>query len=447
MNVIVLVKGAANLFIKRFAGPFWIRRRWLNKTQWLDKEQLEEIQLKLLQRLVKHCYQYVPYYRKLMDERGVNAENLKTQEDIKQFPILTKNNVLLAGDSIVSTKYPRWLLTKAFTGGTTGTPLTLRRDIFSIGNEQAFVRRQFDWAGVKIGDKCAFLTGRIIVRPDQVTGRLYAYDFFMKELILSTYHLSPDTAKQYAAVMKKYGVVALAGYPSAVYLLAKVCLDSGIKLKLQAALTSSETLTDSMRSMIARAFQCQVFDFYGSAERVCYIFTCEKGRYHLIPEYGLTELISVDGSSNEFRIVSTGFWNMAMPLIRYDTGDVVIISDKSCSCGRFFPMIESIKGRKGDLIKTVSGREFGAAILTHLLYGTNHILESQIIQDSLDHIIIHYVPGILFSKSDFDSFRRLLQKHLPSELKFEFKQVPSVQKTTGGKIKPVVSLIGKKDCI
>jgi phenylacetate-CoA ligase len=441
MNVRIWAKGAANLFVKRFAGPFWFRQRQLVKTQWWSEQELKTLQLKMLKRLVSHCYNTVPYYRKLMDEQGISVGSIKTLEDIKQFPILTKKDVLFAGNSIISTKYPRWLLAKAFTGGTTGTPLTLRRSIFSIGNEHAFVRRQWDWAGVQLDDRCAYLTGRLVAKPDQITGQLYAYDPIMKELILSTYHLSKNTAKQYASVIKHYGVKAIVGYPSAVCLLAQTCLDADIKFKVPAVLTSSEILTEPMRKTICQAFDCQVFDFYGGAERVCYIFTCEHGNYHIIPEYGLTELIPIDKSddSSEFKIVATGFWNLAMPFIRYDTGDIVINSNNRCPCGRQFPTIKSISGRQADTIKTLSGRQLGAAILTHLLYGVDHVAESQIVQDALDHITVKYVPTERFSKEDLQAFRNLITKHLPSELKVTFQQTEAIEKTNTGKLRPVVS--------
>jgi phenylacetate-CoA ligase len=377
-----------------------------------------------------------------MDERNISIKDINSLEDIKLFPILTKKDVLQAEEALISTKYPCWLLRTAFTGGTTGTPMRICRDLFSIGNEHAFVRRQWDWAGIGLRDKCAYLTGRLIAKPDETNERLCAYDPIMRELILSTYHLSTDTAKNYALAMKYHKVKAIVGYPSAVYLLAKTCLKSGIEIKLKAVLTSSEILTESMRNTIAEAFGCEVFDFYGGAERVCYIHMCEYGRYHVIPEYGLTELIPVDGSDNsKCRIVSTGFWNMAMPFIRYDMGDVVSKSDEICPCGRAFQVIKSISGREGDVIKTPSGREFGAAILTHLLYGTGHIIESQIVQEALDHITIKYVPCENFSEKDLEAFKKLLVMHLPSELKFDLKEVKAIKKTHSGKIRPVVSQI------
>jgi len=440
MNVKIIANGFVTLITKRFAGPFWVRRKQLVKTQWLSSKKLQELQLTLLKRLIHHCYHTVPYYKKLMNDRGIKVEDIKTLDDIKQFPILTKKDVLQAGKSIVSTKYPTWMTRMSYTGGTTGTPMLIWRDLISVGNHHAFFRRQMDWAGIGMRDKMAILTGRLIVKPDKKNVRLYAYDPFMKELILSTYHLSKDTAKGYAEVIRRHNIKAIDGYPSAVYLLAKTCLDSGIELKLRSALTSSETLTESMRNTISQAFKCRVYDYYGSAERTCIIHTCEHGSYHVIPEYGLTELIPVDDSADgRCRVISTGFWNMAMPLIRYDMGDILWKSDKDCSCGRAYPVIKSISGRKGDVIRTPSGREFGAAILTHLLYGTNHMLESQIIQDALDHLIIEYVPTEKFSNKDVDDFKGLLAKHLPSELRVDMRQVEAVKRTSNGKIKPVVS--------
>jgi phenylacetate-CoA ligase len=443
MNFGVLAKGAAHLIVKRYVGPFWIRRQWLKKTQWMNESELKEIQLKLLKKLVHHCYDTVPYYKTLMDQRGISVDSIKVLEDISLFPILTKNDVICAGKSIISTKYPKWLMRIAYTGGTTGTPLLIWRDLFSIGNNHAFFHRQKDWAGIGLRDKCAYLTGRLIAEPDEKTGCLYAYDTFMKELILSTYHLSVDTAREYAEVLKRYRIMAIDGYPSAVYLLAKTCLDFGIELRLQSVFTSSETLTESMRDTISKAFKCKVYDYYGSAERTCIIHTCEHGSYHIIPEYGLAELIPTDESNKDIcRIIATGFWNQAMPLIRYEMGDTIIKSQEHCPCNRAYPMIKSIIGRKADVIKTPSGREFGAAILTHLLYGTNHIVESQIIQDALDHIIIKYVPSEQFSEEDVVNLQHLILRHLPHELKVDLREVAVIKRTDNGKIRPVVSKIG-----
>ena len=270
MKFKIASKGAANLIIKRFSGPFWIRRRWLNKTQWLGDRELKEIQLKLLKRLVRHCYNTVPYYRRLMDERSISPESIRTLNDIKRFPVLRKKDVLAAENSIVSTKYPKWTMTTGLTGGTTGTPLSLPRNLFAVGNEHAFARRQWDWAGIGFRDCTAYLSGRVVVDVNRNNGRLYEYDPFMKELILSTYHLSGKNAGQFGEAIKRYHVKAIVGYTSSIYFLAKCCLDMGMKIKLKAALPTSETIDSLMGNTLSEAFQCRGFDLYGAAERVCF---------------------------------------------------------------------------------------------------------------------------------------------------------------------------------
>lgn len=442
MNFKASSKGAEHLIAKRFSGPFWFRRKWLNKTQWLGKSELQKIQLKLLKKLVRHCYNTVPYYRRLMDSNSITIDSIKTLEDIKQFPVMQKKDVLEACNSIVSTKYPKWLMTTARTGGTTGTPLPIQRSLFSVGNEHAFVRRQWDWAGIGFTDCTAYLSGRVVVDVNRTQGRLYTYDPFMKELVLSTYHLSMKNAGRFLDAMRSYRVKAIVGYTSSIYFLAKACLEMGVKIRLKAALPTSETINDQISNTIAEAFNCKVFDFYGAAERVCYIHTCEHGCYHIIPEYGYTELIPVENSDDRrYEIIATGFWNLAMPLLRYDTQDTLTVSDKICPCGRAFEVVESVNGRTGDIIRTRSGREYGPTLLARVAKGANNIIESQIIQDSIDHITILYVPGLKFTDRDLFDFRRHMTSHLPGELQMDFKSVSAVEKTANGKMNLLVSKI------
>jgi len=445
MSIKAIANGAAHLLIKRYAGPFWVRRRWLNKTQWLSSPELQKIQLKLLRRLVCHCYTSVPYYRRLMDERGISVDTIRTLEDIKKFPIINKKKILQAGDSIISTKYPKWALRKGRTGGSTGTPMIVYRNLFSLGTDHAFSRRQWDWAGVGLREKSAWIFQRVVAPPEKKDARLYDYDPIMRELTLSAYHCSVDTVLDYAKRIKERGIKVVVGYPSAVYLMAKTCLNSGFKLDVRVVLSTWEAMTDPMRKTISKAFCCEVFDFYGSGERVVAIHKCERGSYHIVPEYGFTELIPIDGyEKGYYKVVSTGFWNKAMPLIRYDMGDVVAKSDDRCSCGREFPVVKAIIGKEGDVIRTPSGVQLGVTAVVQLLYvvgGANNVLETQLVQDALDHVTVEYVPGAKFSDDDLMGMKKSAAEYFPGDLKLDFKQVGAVQRTPMGKIRPIISQI------
>ena len=130
-----------------------------------------------------------------------------------------------------------------------------------------------------------------------------------------------------------------------------------------------------------------------------------------------------------------------MPLIRYDTQDSVILSNENCSCGRKFAVIKSVIGRTGDVIRTPSGREYGPTLLARVAKGANNILESQIIQDRIDHINILYVPSGKFTSVDMLNFRKHMAQNLPNELKMDFKRISSVERTASGKMNLLVSKI------
>lgn len=432
-------RGAYTRILKRHFGPFSKRRVWLEKTQYYSADQLKQLQLELLQYLIQHVYETVPFYRTYMQQKGFTPDDIRSLQDIERFPIITKADLKREGTAFVSTKFKDKYIRTVHTGGTTGATLPIRRDLRSIQTEHAFVRRQFDWASVKMSDRIAYLTWRRVAAPND-TQRLYGYDAALKELHLSTINLSEANILPFAEVMRKYRVKALNAYPSAAFFMAKGLLEKNRTLPLKAVLTTSETLGPSQREVIEKAFECPVYDYYGSAERVCYIHTCDKGSYHILPEYGLTELLAAEGQDGDIRrVVATGFWNLAMPLIRYDIGDLVQVRQGACSCGRAFPMVQRIVGREGTYIRTPSGRILGAMaieyILARVLYSMYKmpILEGQIIQEAENLIVLEFVAMQSFTDEDETHLLAMLREELPNEMEVSVRKVDKMKQTVSGK--------------
>jgi len=245
--------------------------------------------------------------------------------------------------------------------------------------------------------------------------------------------------------MERHHVAALVGYPSAIHFLARLCSDLCMSPALKAVLTTSETISPGVRETIERAFGCQVFDFYGAAERVCYIFTCDHGRYHVQSEYGLTEFLPMTGEyAGTARIVATGFWNLATPLIRYDTQDLVETATGDCPCGRQSPLVKKISGRTGDLVITPSGKHFAPTLMSSVSRQGRNILQTQIIQDRIDHLLITYVPSSRFTSADLREFQANMRSSLPSELTLDFRSVTRVEATSSGKTNLVISRIKER---
>ena len=113
------------------------------------------------------------------------------------------------------------------------------------------------------------------------------------------------------------------------------------------------------KKSIAKAFRAEVTDQYGMAEGCGNFSQCELGRYHLDFEMGFPEFIdmSENPNSNIKHLVFTSLSNIAMPLIRYDTGDLVIPTNEKCNCGRKSIVVERIVGREEDYILTPEGNK------------------------------------------------------------------------------------------
>jgi phenylacetate-CoA ligase len=125
--------------------------------------------------------------------------------------------------------------------------------------------------------------------------------------------------------------------------------------------TTGNTLYSETREEIETAFGCKIFDSY-NCEGNSTVFECPTHTcYHSAEEYGISEVLDENGfpiRSGVGRLISTDLWNFAYPFIRYDTQDMIEISDKDCSCGRKHLRINKIIGRDNDVLVSSNGRKF-----------------------------------------------------------------------------------------
>ena len=112
-------------------------------------------------------------------------------------------------------------------------------------------------------------------------------------MLMSTSHLSPETAPSYVEAIKRFGPVLIDSYPSAILALARVGKALGLDLpQPRAIITSAETLSEAERLEVATAFGCGVFNQYASTDTGAFISTCEHGTLHINPEFGICEIVN-----------------------------------------------------------------------------------------------------------------------------------------------------------
>lgn len=403
-------------------------------TQWATPAQLEELRHSRLARLIDASRRGSTYYRELFERLGISSAH-----DFDRAPLLTKAEVRRHASEILSSTY-RGLRFKGSTSGTSGAPLLLTKSLEESRHEAAYYHRQLEWAGYARGDRLAWFRGDQVVPESQATPPFWRHARVARTLFLSSYHLAAHTARAYLDALRSFRPQIIQAYPSSVGFLAQYLESTGrsIGIRLKGIVTSSETLRGEVRRMIEKRFETRVFDWYGSYERVAAIGTCEHGRYHLLSDYSIPELVPC--APGVMEIVGTSYVNEVFPLLRYASGDYVV-SDNSdpCCCGRHFPVVSEIIGRSDDVVQTPSGRRIGR--LDHVFKGVSGILEAQIVQTVLTHVKVLLVASETVSEQD----RQLIIDRLASltgrELTIDVECVPHIQRGARGKHQLVLSTV------
>jgi len=244
-----------------------------------------------------------------------------------------------------------------------------------------------------------------------------------------------------ATYLRRRQVAYYAGYPSALCLVASYFLEHGLELPHPPrwVFTGAETLLPHQRALIEEGLQTRVADQYGASEYCGNISECEHHRYHVDMEFGAVELLPIEGAdATQRRIVCTGFHNPAMPLLRYDIGDVATLDPRrDCPCGREAPTVLSIDGRIESYIMTPDGRQCGR--LDFVFKDSPNIVEAQFVQHEIASVVVNVVRGPAFSESDVDNLRRGLRKYLGDAIELDLRFVTEIKKAKNGKFRQIVS--------
>ena len=437
---------AASLYYRRYNKKFWKLMDEFQRNEKLSMCEIKEFQDEKLKTIIRHAYENVPYYKTTMSNLKLLPKDIKGQIDLYKLPILTRKEVKLNFKKLRAVNYPENKLILGHTSGTTGTPLEFYWDNSVEIIHHVVDLRQKNWAGLMFGDRYASLQGRVIVPLDRKKPPFWRTNYLNNQLFLSSFHLKKENIPIYIDKLLSFKPTAIEGYPSTLYILAKYLLLNRVTIPLKAALTSSETLFPTQRETIAKAFQCEVFDFYGMAERVVYSSECEKHEgHHLNLDYGIAEIL--DNSNNPVsdgkigRIVATGLWNYGMPLIRYKTSDLTAISSDKCSCGRVFPLMEDVTTKDEDIVTTPDGRLISSSVLTHPFKPMHNIEESQIIQEDLHNITVKIVRTLSYSENDSKMLIKSMKERLGDDVSISLEFVESIQRTRNGKFRWVISNI------
>ncbi|MFO1217479.1 MAG: AMP-binding protein [Burkholderiaceae bacterium] len=363
-------------------------RRALEQSQWWSAERLQALQFERLRVLLTECGRHVPYYRELFKRLGFDPQAVKSTDELRQLPLLTKSEIRSHTERL---KHERARgLARFNTGGSSGEPL-----VFYIGNERvshdvAAKWRATRWWGVDIGDPEIVVWGSPIELGAQDKMR-QTRDRLMRTHLLSAFQMNETALEGFVMEIRRRRPRMLFGYPSALSHIAGHARVRGVAmtdLGIRVAFVTSERLYDDQRQAIADAFGCRVANGYGGRDAGFVAHECPSGGMHITSEDIVVELIDAhgrpvtDGQPGE--IVVTHLATRDFPFVRYRTGDIAIRDNGLCACGRGLPMLREIQGRTTDFVFAADGTVMHGLALIYILRDLPGVQRFKIVQHSLE---------------------------------------------------------------
>ena len=423
----------------------------------MPRADIEKMQLERLQRLVKYCYDNVPFYHKRLSEAGVCPEKIKTLSDIQYIPYTTKadmrDNYPYGLFAVPQSKIVRMHASS----GTTGKPTVVGYTANDLDHWSDCVARLAMAAGadentiVQICFGYGLFTGAL--------GLHYGLEKIGATVVPSS---SGNTEKQ-IMLMQDFGTNALVATPSYAQYIGELAREKGVldKLQLKLGLFGSEGCTPEMRTQIEKGWGLFATDNYGMSELMGPGVSgeCEeRDGLHFCEDYFYPEIVDpetleplAEGETGELLV--TTLTKEGLPLLRYRTRDITRLNYSPCKCGRTGVRMDKVKGRSDDMLKIRGVNVFPSQIESVLIgteqIGANYqlVVRREGFSDTLEVRVELVDASLLESYGEIERLQKKIMHNLQTTLGIQCKVSllePKTLERFVGKAHRVVDLRNEK---
>ena len=380
---------------------YYLRHNYLLKREiksienYFKKDSIEEEKNKAFIKIL-NAAKKTNFYPKFYDKNGINLYDIKCLDDLKKLPVLKKEDVKEQPSAFLS-RNNKILATKAYTSGTTGTPMTVFRDFNSIIKENAYVWWYRNYKGLNFNDK------KISFRKDLKTN-------FYFEKVSNTLYISPSIINNFSPeklidTINEFKPKALFSYPSTAYNLALILKKNGRTVNIPLTFTSSESIIEFQKIQIENILNTKICDWYGNAERTISLYL-DGDKYFEPPLYSINTYFPN-------HIETTSLVNEYFPLIKYQVNDIIDYTSIFNEEKKSFE-ISKIIGRSEDTIHLKDGTRINR--INRDFVNIRGLERAQIIQESFNKVELRVVLN------DYDNFdKELLLKNLQNRFNQKIK--------------------------
>jgi phenylacetate-CoA ligase len=421
----------------------------LEQSQWWPPEALLGQQLRQLDQLLAHSIRNVPFYSTRIGAAGFAPKTPLTPEIWARIPLLRREDIQRAGKDLRSRRLPEshGRASELTTSGSTGKPVTVVRAQLAKRIYSAITLRSYAWyqrdlsrksAAIRAvgGGKASYPEGLRQPNWGPVTDSVFATG---PSVVLE---LATSIEKQ-AEWLQRENPEYLITLPTNLLELVDHCAAHGIAVpKLRNVMTLGGVLFPEVRAQCRRTWGVPVIDTYSAQEVGHIALQCpDHEHYHVQAESALVEVVDDQGRPCApgawGRVVVTPLHNFAMPLIRYDIGDLAEVGGP-CPCGRGLPVLEHILGRVRNMLTLPTGERVSPGFVNDWFEGFP-VSQFQIVQRALDHLEVKIVPLRPFTEAEEERVRALLRLRLDSPFRVTISYHEQIPRSADGKYEDFVS--------
>jgi phenylacetate-CoA ligase len=412
--------------------------RKLQQLQWNSGRTLEDRQRRSLRRIVLYSAANVPFYRRMLQDRHIDPNSIRSPEDLSRLPTITRRDVVRNFNELQVSKLARQYPELAISSGSSGPPVSCYIDQRTTHETIATMLLFNLWASWLPG----MTTLQIMrTRPHRISQRLF-WRLVMRARFFNSLEVRNSTARRFAHAVISANPSLIVSYPSVLDMIARNMDTPPSSVK--GVVVGSETVTGNAESRIERSFQRKLFNRYGVSEfGGALMQDCELHQgLHLNTELAVVEVLDSNNQpvseSEQGRVVITGLRNFVMPLIRYDVGDIGVAGGE-CACGRGFPVIRDIVGRTSEIVEGKDGEKISSFLLLNALhyydYFAEFLKEFQFVDIGHGRVGLRIIPTEGFLRNPVHHAERIeekLQQVLPM-LQFEVQIREELERRPSGK--------------
>ncbi len=392
------------------------------------------------ERILAYHKKNTPFYGELLRNKSVDSWN--------DIPILTKSHLQQTLDKRLSKEYTKNTVYINKTSGSSGHPFVFAKDKACHALTWALIQNRFGWFDIDFNSS---LQARFYGIPLNGIGyyKERLKDRLSRRYRFPIFNLNDTVLETVLKIFSKKRFEYLNGYTSSIVLFAKYLSRQQIVLKevcptLKACVVTSEMLFDDDRLLLEKQFQVPIINEYGASELDLIAFQNPKGDFQVNSETLFVEIVDDNNqpvpNGIEGRIIITSLYNKAHPFIRYDVGDIGVLSEESTLKK---PLLKKLIGRTNDIAKLPSGKVVPGLtfyyVTKSVIEDDGNITELIVRQTKIDTFEIDYVGKETLSRKRTENIQKALDLYLEPGLHIIFNKFDKIERQKSGKLKQFVS--------